>query len=135
MASTDNKTIYLSLLTGLTLGTSSWAIAPFVSNSFEPFDSEPAFYIGQSFLCLAAFMIGSIYGMKPLFVFILGVYLSNNIYPFIFGTSDSRAWSGLGLITVLFLCIYPLFAGILGKICNLVWAKFTHNKPLNQDAP
>jgi hypothetical protein len=133
MASTDNKTIYLSLLTGLILGAASWVIVPFVSNSFEPFDSEPAFYIGQSFLSLAAFLIGFIYGMKPLFVFILGVYLSNNIYPFIFGTSESRAWAGLGLITVLFLCIYPLFAGILGKISNLVWVKFTHNNAIKKD--
>ena len=127
------KINYISLLSGLILGIVTWVIVPLVSDSFEPIDNDLAFYSGQSILSVAAFIIGFLFGIKPLFFFLLGVYISCNAYPFIFGPSESRAWAGMGLITNLLFCVYPLVAGSLGRLSNLIWLKITHNKAIKMD--
>jgi len=127
------KINYISLLIGLILGVAAWVIVPFVSDSFEPIDNDFAFYSGQSILSIAAFIFGFRFGMKPVFIFLLGVYISCNVYPFIYGSSESRAWAGLGLVTNILFCIYPLVAGSLGKLIYLIWLKFTHNKAIKMD--
>ena len=124
----QNKINYISILSGLVLGVVTWIIVPLVSDSFEPFDNDFAFYSGQSILSVVAFIFGFLYGMKPVFIFLLGVYISCNIYPFIFGSSESRAWAGMGLLTNLLFCIYPLVAGSFGKLSNFIRLKITHNK-------
>jgi len=120
-----HKTNHIPFISGLVLGAATWFIVPFVSDSFEPIDNDFAFYSGQSVLSIAAFIFGFLYGMKPVFIFLLGVYVSCNLYPFLFGSSESRAWAGLGLVTNLLFCIYPLIAGSLGKLSNTIRLKFT----------
>ena len=113
----ENK--YFPLISGLVLGAASWAIVPLVSNKFEPMDSELAFYLGQSILSVVSFYFGYSYGLKHVLKYILGIYISCNVYSYIFGTDDNRGWAILGLITFfLFLCIIPLAFGILGKLTN-----------------
>lgn len=126
------KRKYVSLITGLALGAASWAIVPLVSDKFEPFDSESGFYIGQSVLSLASFIFGYLYGLKYVFIFITGSYISFNAYPFIFGSSESRAWASLGLVTTLVLCFYPLIFGIFGKLISI--GKLKYNNWLKKDA-
>ncbi len=126
------KRTYLSIISGFTLGAASWAVVPLVSDRFEPFDSELGFYIGQSILSLVAFYIGFSTGLKYVFIFIIGVYISSNAYPYIFGSSESRAWASLGLITALALCLYPLVFGIAGKIACV--GKVKYNNWLKKDA-
>jgi hypothetical protein len=126
------KRKYVSLITGLALGAASWAIVPLVSDKFEPFDSESGFYIGQSILSIASFIFGYLYGLKHVFIFIFGSYISFNVYPFIFGSSESRAWASLGLVTTLALCFYPLAFGIFGKLVGI--GKLKYNNWLKKDA-
>ena len=125
------KREYISLTTGLALGAASWAIVPLVSDKFEPFDNEPGFYIGQSVLSLASFIIGYLYGLKYVFIFIVGSYISFNVYLFIFGSSESRVWASLGLVATLVLCFYPLAFGILGKLVGT--GKLKYNNLVKKD--
>ena len=126
-----NKT-YFSLTTGIVLGAASWAVVPLVSDKFEPFDSELGFYIGQCILSVMALYLGFTGGLKHVFIFVMGVYISSNIYPYLFGSSESRAWVILGLITALALCLFPLVFGVLGKLVRI--GKIKYNNWLKQDA-
>lgn len=120
--------IYLALLIGIIFGALSWAIVPIVSDKFEPFDSESSFYIGQSMLSIIAIYLGYKHGLKHVLIFVLGIYISSNVYSYIFGSSESRAWALLGLITTLALCIFPLICGVVGKVLKIGHIKY--NKSL-----
>lgn len=122
------KRIYLTLISGILLGVLSWAVVPFVSDKFEPFDSEVGFYTGQSVLSIIAIYLGFRHGLKHVLIFTLGIYISSNAYPYIFGSSESRAWAKLGLLTTLALCIFPLIFGVVGKLIKLGCIKY--NKSL-----
>jgi hypothetical protein len=124
------KSSYFSLIGGLILGAASWAIVPLVSDRFEPFDSDSGFVVGQFILCVAAFYIGFSVGMRRVFAYIFGIYLASNIYPYFFGSSESRAWASLASITSLALCIFPLMSGIFGKIVHI--GKIKYNNRLKQ---
>ena len=126
------KKTYISLICGLVLGAASWAIVPLVSDRFEPFDSELGFYLGQSVLSIASFYFGYSSGLKYVFIFIIGVYVSSNVYPYLFGSSEQRAWALLLLITTIALCIIPLAFGILGKLVSI--GKIKYNYWLKKDA-
>ena len=118
---------YIPLICGLVLGVLSWAIVSFVSDVFEPFDNELAFFLGQSVLSVAAFYFGYSHGLKYVFMFIIGIYVSSNVYPYFFGSSEARAWAYLGLITsFLFVCIIPLAFGILGKLVSIGKKKYNN---------
>ncbi len=125
--------IYLTLFIGIIFGALSWAIVPIVSDKFEPFDSESGFYIGQSLLSIIGIYLGYKHGLKHVLVFILGIYISSNVYPYIFGSSESRAWALLGLLTTLVLCIFPLISGIVGKVLKIGHIKY--NKSLKNGTP
>ena len=125
------KKTYISFVVGFSLGAVSWALVPLVSDRFEPYDSEAGFYIGQSILAMAAFYIGFSGSIKNVFFFVIGIYISCNIYPYIFGSSESRAWAALGLITTLTLCAYPLIFGVLGRLASIGKLKF--NNRLKKD--
>lgn len=107
------RTLY-SLGAGLALGALSWGIVPLVSERFEPFDSGVAFLSGQAALCVTAFAIGYFFPARQVLVYVLGVYVSNNAYPWFFGPSDSREWALLGLFTSILLCLLPALSGMLG---------------------
>jgi hypothetical protein len=121
-----------SLIFGLTLGAFSWAIVPLVSGEFEPFDSEIGFYTGQVMLAAAAFYLGFSRGMKQLLVYIVGVYIGCIVYAYAFGSSDTRAWILVGLITTWGLCIFPLLSGIFGKLVSN--GKKKYSKRMQSDA-
>ncbi len=78
------KKTYISLLSGLVLGAASWAIVPLVSDRFEPFDSELGLFLGQSVLSVASFYFAYSNGLRYAFIFIIGVYVSCNVYPYLF---------------------------------------------------
>ena len=101
------------LLAGIVLGGISWAITPLVSESFEPFDSETAFKIGQVLTCTFTAYIGYKTNYKKLLVAVLGLYIGLNIYPYVFGGSEHRAWALLGLLSSTALCLFPLISGFL----------------------
>ena len=120
------KKTYTSLISGLVLGAASWAIVPLVSDVFEPFDNELAFFLGQSVLSVASFYFGYSSGLKYVYIFILGVYVSSNVYPYLFGSSEQRAWALLLLITSITLCVIPLAFGILGKLVSIGNIKYNN---------
>jgi hypothetical protein len=114
----------LSLVSGVALGALSWAIVPLVSNKFEPFDTEIGFYLGQAILSATAFYVGFSQGLKPVFVLIVGIYVGGNLYAYTFGSGEARAYALLGLITHWALCVYPLLAGVLGKLAKFGVTKY-----------
>jgi hypothetical protein len=132
------ETLYLigkklpSLLIGIVLGAASWFVVPLVSNKFEPFDSDTGLYIGQALMSAAAFYMGFSRGINILLIFVFGAYVGLNIYPYAFGTSEHRAWAGLGLLMSTLLCICPIGVGLLGKAASFGKMKF--NNWLKHDA-
>ncbi len=107
------------LIIGIILGAISWAVCPLVSDRFEPFDSDKGFILGQLILLSGTFCLGFMYGLKKVFLLILGIYIGQNTYVYIFGGSESRAWFFLGLVTTIFLCIIPLFSGVVGAVIRI----------------
>lgn len=116
--------IILALVSGVALGALSWAIVPLVSNKFEPFDTEIGFYLGQAILSAGAFYVGFSKGFKQVVILIVGMYVGGNLYAYIFGSSEARAYVVLGLIMHWALCVYPLLAGALGKLARFGVSKY-----------
>ena len=115
---------------GLLLGAFSWGVVSLVSDRFEPFDSETGFYIGQIVLSVGAIYFGYKNGVKTVLIYLIGAHLGMNIYAYIFGSSETRVWFQLGLVTTLALLIYPLISGVIGKLIR--YAQKTYNKSLKQ---
>ncbi len=118
-----------ALVLGFLLGAASWFIVPLVSNKFEPYDSETGFWIGQGLMVAAAFYFGFSDGIKSIVVFMVGAYIGLNIYPYLFGGSEQRAWASLGLVVSTLLCVLPLIAGIVGVIAK--YGSMKYNKTQN----
>jgi len=73
------------------------------------------------------FYFGYSYGLKHVFKYIFGIYVSSNVYSYIFGSSEQRAWAYLGLITSFFLlCIIPLVFGLFGKLVSIGKIKYNN---------
>lgn len=113
-----------ALVIGFMLGAISWAVVPLVSDNIEPFDSGVGFLIGQVAMSAGAFYFAFSKGIKNILLYMLGIYIGQNIYAYVFGTSGTRLWVGLLLITSIALCVFPLIAAIIGKIINVVSDKF-----------
>ena len=118
------KNNLISLLIGIVIGVTPWILTPFVSDYFEPWDSEIAGAFMLFSFSIAGFLFGFIIGMKSVLIFTLGIYLISNIYPYVFGSSESRVWAVLGLITSLLFCVFPFISGLLGKLSKVIWMKF-----------
>lgn len=56
-------------------------------------------------------------------MFVAGLYVGFNVYAYTFGSTDIRAMFALGLLTNIFLCIYPLMSGLFGKIIAMLTAR------------
>ena len=63
--------------------------------------------------------IGFITDYKKLLVAVLGLYLGQNAYAYVFGSSEAKAWAVLLLFTSLFLCIIPLVFGLSARGINV----------------
>lgn len=106
----------MPFLAGLALGILSWAITPLVSDRFEPFDSGWALLIGQAAMSLFAGYVGFRHGLGRLALAILGLYLGQLGYSYVFGGPESQTWIMLGAVTILLLCVLP---GLTGLVCAL----------------
>lgn len=111
------------LVLGFMLGCAAWAIVPLVSNKFEPFDSGIGMLIGQLVSSAVAGYLGFSRGVKAVLMFVAGLYVGFNVYAYTFGSTDIRAMFALGLLTNIFLCIYPLMSGLFGKIIAMLTAR------------
>lgn len=120
-------------LSGIALGAFSWFVVPLVSNKFEPFDSDTGLWIGQALMAVAAFYFGFTRRVISVLVFAVGAYIGLNLYPYLFGGSEQRAWASLGLVVSTLLCVLPLIAGIVGAIAK--FGKMKYNKTLQPTVP
>jgi 4-hydroxybenzoate polyprenyltransferase len=84
-------------------------------------------------MAAAAFYFGFVHRIINIVVFIVGAYIGLNLYPYLFGGSEQRAWASLGLLVSTLLCVLPLIAGIFGIIAK--YGKMKYNKTLQPTAP
>ena len=119
-----NVFFLLLFIVGLFVGAMSWGVVSLVSNRFEPFDSSLGFFIGQSMLSVVALGIGYQFKIRQLFAFIASAYVGMNLYAYLFGGSEARAWIFLGLITTLSLIVIPGLFGFLGRLLKFLFSKF-----------
>lgn len=103
-----------TLFTGILLGAVAWGLAHAVSGTFEPFDSAVGFLTTQVILGTAAFCTGLYRSWGVLVLLVLGAYLGLNVYPYLFGGTESRAWALLGAFTTTTLVVIPAIAGAIG---------------------
>ncbi|HEB94363.1 MAG TPA: hypothetical protein ENI94_13065 [Gammaproteobacteria bacterium] len=124
------QTINLIII-GFVAGAVSWAVVSIVSDKFEPFDSSIGFISGQIILSSIAFWIGYKKRIIALFIYLLTSYLGMNVYAYVFGSSEQKAWILLGMFSALFLMFFPLLSGVIGKIINTV--QYKYNNRVNSD--
>ena len=103
------------IITGIFFGALSWIVCPLVSDRFEPFDTSTGFFIGQSIMLLFTVYVGWVSDIRSVLVAILGIYIGQNAYAYLFGSSEAVAWAGLLLFTSIFLCIIPLVGGLASR--------------------
>lgn len=106
-------------IAGVILGAFSWIVCPLVSGQFEPYDTGVGLAIGQASMLILAVYIGWAKNLVFLLLAIGGMYLGQNSYAYVFGSSETRAWMLLGLFTSLLLCILPLIGGLLARGASL----------------
>ena len=105
-------------IVSLILGAASWAVCPLVSDRFEPFDTATGFLIGQFTMIIFTTYIGWTSSASKVFIAVAGLYVSQNVYAFVFGTGEARAWAFLLLFTSITLCIFPLITGLTARGIN-----------------
>ncbi|MBL8473971.1 MAG: hypothetical protein JNM98_19420 [Rhodocyclaceae bacterium] len=127
-------TIALAFIFGIILGAGNWAIVPLVSDRIEPFDSEPAFYIGQCVLCLSALALAWRSGFLSCLTLLFGAWAGLNLYPLLLGTPEHRAWFLLGMFTSVLLLIYPLVCGIMGWLVRRLLTRYKLHNPQTRAA-
>jgi len=92
-------------IVSLVLGAASWAVCPLVSESFEPFDTSLGLLIGQSVMIIFTVYVGWKTNTINVILSVVGLYIGQNIYSYIFGSSEAKAWAALLLITSTVLCV------------------------------
>ncbi len=116
----SRMSIAANLALGLLLGAIGWGLGSAISGTFEPFDSGVGFLSTQIVLGTAALVVGLRAGGSGLTALLVGGYLGLNLYAYIFGGSESRAWALLGAVTTLSLVVVPLLAGLVGVVVRRV---------------
>ena len=99
-------------IVSLMLGAASWAVCPLVSDRIEPFDTGIGFIIGQFLMVTFTAYVGWTTNTISVIYSVVGLYISQNAYAYIFGSGEARAWAILLLITSITLCIFPLISGL-----------------------
>jgi len=101
-------------IVGLAVGAITWAATPLLSGQFEPFDSGLAMWFGQALMSAYGGYIGFRHNFWKLLLAILGMYLGQVAYWYVFGSSEARAWILLGAFSTLLLCALPFASGVAG---------------------
>ena len=100
-----------ALIGGTLLGAAAWGAGALISGVFEPFDSLSGFLVVQSALAIATALTGFRAGAGALAALLLGHYLGLNLYPYVMGGAETRAWALLAAVTTIFLIIIPALVG------------------------
>ena len=110
---------------GVLVGAASWGVVGLVSDSYEPFDSDLGSFVGQFILSSIAFWIGCKKRFKDLATYLTGAYIGMNVFAYIFGSSEHRAWVLLGTLTSIALIILPLVFGVIGIMVSSLRQKYS----------
>ncbi|NOT85855.1 MAG: hypothetical protein HOP02_13990 [Methylococcaceae bacterium] len=95
-----------------------------VSGKFELFDaSYECHLITQTVMSAAAFLDGFKKGFSQVIILFVGEYIGLNAYAYVFGSSESRSWAWLGLITTLVFVLFPALMGLLGVAVSWLLSK------------
>lgn len=122
------KKLVFVVLVGVFAGALSWASAGVVSDRFEPFDSEIGFYFSQLILSIFAIYAGYKLGVIALLIYLIGAHVGLNLYAFIFGGAEQRAWALLLVFTAILLLIFPLILGLTGKLIYVLQKRSNNDK-------
>jgi len=121
------KNLLALILLGIVVGAASWGSAGIVSDRFEPFDSDDGFYFSQFILCSAAIVIGYKYGVIALLEYLIAAYIGMNLYSYVMGGPEQRAWVLLGMVTTTVLLVFPLLFGLVGKTIKAMKMKYNNS--------
>lgn len=98
-----NKDTFISISIGVFLGIIIWALSPVITGTPEPWDAEGKYYPIALFISGA---IGHILYPKGLFATVIGIYIGQVLYLFIFFSGP------LWVIGVFLIGVYSLSAFI-----------------------
>ncbi len=99
------------LLQAAVVGGFSWALCPWVSNQFEPFDTTLGLLLGQVFMVTFVALVAWYNTLGGVLLSVVGLYFGQNAYAYVFGGDESRAWAGVLLLSSVGLCLLPLLGG------------------------
>ena len=101
---------------GVAAGMAAWGLGHLLSGSFEPFDSGNGFMVTQAILGTVAVVAARRAGGVALGAALAGGYLGLNLYPYLFGSGETRAWWMLGALTSLSLIMIPAVCGVMALL-------------------
>ncbi|NJD25830.1 MAG: hypothetical protein FIB06_10545 [Betaproteobacteria bacterium] len=104
------------MLAGILLGVVAYGAGHAFSGRLEPFDSGTGLLATQVVLGCAAVLAGWRAGGRALALLLLGSYIGVNVYPYVVGGSESRAWAALGALTSMTLVALPALLGALAFV-------------------
>lgn len=116
-------------LMAICFGALAWAIPAKTSGHFEPYDSRFGLLINQTILVAAVIWAVLRHGLRGILIFLAGAYVGLNGYPYLFGSSESRAWATLGAVVNLLLLIVPA----LCALALLAYRRVRHRRQFSPD--
>lgn len=105
---------------GCVVGAASWPIAGLFSGRFEPFDTTVGFYVCQAVLALPALWASLRFGFLRTLPLLFGAWLGMNVYAYLFGSDETRAWIVLGMVSSLVFLMLPLAATLFGAAARMI---------------
>jgi hypothetical protein len=102
------------------VGALAWFASAKASGVFEPYDSSIGIFVNQAVLVTAAIWTGLRGRLLFVLAFLAGAYLGLNAYPYLFGSSESRAWATLGAVVNASLVIVPSVCSFIALACRTI---------------
>ena len=102
----------LLILGGAVVGAFSWFAPSVVSGTFEPYDSGAGLLLNQIILSVPAIVLAWRHRITVPLLFLASAYPGLNAYAWAFGSSEARAWAGLGALVSVLLFLAPMGFGL-----------------------
>ena len=116
-------------LMAICFGALAWVIPGKASGHFEPYDSGIGLLVNQAILVAATIWAALRHGLRGVLIFLAGAYVGLNGYPYLFGSSESRAWAALGAVVNVLLLVVPA----LCALALLAYRRVRHRRQFSPD--
>ena len=114
----------MAFSTGLIVGVLSWVIITKLFRVTEIYDTPVGGYIAMLLPTLLAFYIAPTNSLAKALLFLVGVYLATDFYPYFFGNGEQKHWVGFGAVIAFVYLFYAFVGALAGWLVRVIYVRF-----------